>query len=261
MSVRDPYYTDFAREYDRHNSGVSGDVEFYRELAQQAGGPVVELGVGTGRVAIPVVQAGVAVLGLDLSPEMLVICREKAREARATALALAIGDMRRFALTRPAALLTIPHRAFLHNLTTDDQLATLACCRAALPRGGRLALNVFNPDLGQITDWTERGPGRVGRRAGVAVRREATSRLRSRIAARRLDGDAPRRGGAPPPGGDQAALGLPLRNGAPAGAQRLRSRGSVRRLRRTPAGATVDGNGVGSEGDLTVTVQCRGSGA
>ena len=158
MSVRDPYYTDFAREYDRHNSGVSGDVEFYRELAQQAGGPVVELGVGTGRVAIPVVQAGVAVLGLDLSPEMLVICREKAREARATALALAIGDMRRFALTRPAALLTIPHRAFLHNLTTDDQLATLACCRAALPRGGRLALNVFKPDLGQITDWTERGP-------------------------------------------------------------------------------------------------------
>ena len=158
MSVRDPYYTDFAREYDRHTSGVAGDVEFYRKLAQQANGPVVELGVGTGRVAIPIVQAGVAVLGLDLSPEMLAICREKALEAHATGLALAAGDMRRFALARPAALVTIPHRAFLHNLTTDDQLATLACCRAALARGGRLALNVFNPDPGQIMDWTERGP-------------------------------------------------------------------------------------------------------
>ena len=58
MSVRDPYYTDFAPQYDRHTSGVAGDVEFYRELAQQASGPVVELGVGTGRVAIPAAQAG-----------------------------------------------------------------------------------------------------------------------------------------------------------------------------------------------------------
>ena len=97
-------------------------------------------------------------LGLDLSPQMLAICRDKALEAGATGLSLAIGDMRRFALVRPAALVTIPHRAFLHNLTTDDQLATLACCRAALARGGRLALNVFNPDLGRIADWTERGP-------------------------------------------------------------------------------------------------------
>ena len=66
--------------------------------------------------------------------------------------------MRRFALTRPAALITIPFCAFLHNLTTDDQLATLASCRAALRPGGRLALNVFNPDLAMIADWMKLPP-------------------------------------------------------------------------------------------------------
>jgi hypothetical protein len=61
--------------------------------------------------------------------------------------------MRTFALAQPAALITIPARAFLHNLTMDDQMATLASCRAALEPGGRLALNVFNPNLEMIAHW------------------------------------------------------------------------------------------------------------
>jgi SAM-dependent methyltransferase len=155
----DPLYTDYAETYDERTVGAAGDIAFYRELAQEADGLVVELGVGTGRIAIPTVQAGAPVLGLDLSPRMLAIAQRKALEAGVGEdLGLAVADMRRFALAWPAALITIPFRAFLHNLTTDDQLSTLACCRAALEPGGRLVLNVFNPDLALIAEWMQRDP-------------------------------------------------------------------------------------------------------
>ena len=144
----DPLYTEYAGAYDERTVGAPGDSACYREVAQEADGPVVELGVGTGRIAIPTVQARVPVLGLDLLSRMLAIARRKALAAGVGAdLGLAVADMRPFVLVRPARLITIPLRAFLHNLTTDDQLSTLACCRATLAPGGRLALNVFDPDL------------------------------------------------------------------------------------------------------------------
>ncbi|MEE8421959.1 MAG: class I SAM-dependent methyltransferase [Dehalococcoidia bacterium] len=156
----DPLYTKFAHLYDERfgAEGVGGgdDIRFYTKLALEARGLVVELAAGTGRVAIPIVRAGVPVLGLDLSPSMLAIARRKAVEEGITPdLGLAVADMRSFALARPAALITIPARAFLHNLTTDDQLATLASCRAALRPGGRLALNIFNPNLDMIARWMQ----------------------------------------------------------------------------------------------------------
>lgn len=146
IPARDPFYTDLAWLYDAHQRGVRGDIEFYRDLALDAGGLTIELGVGTGRVAIPTVLAGARVLGLDLASEMLVICQSKAIEAGAR-LELAQADMRNFALRAPAALVTIPHRAFLHNLTEEDQRATIEACRRNLVRGGRLAMNVFNPEI------------------------------------------------------------------------------------------------------------------
>lgn len=147
--ARDPFYTDYAGLYDAHQDGVRGDVAFYRELAvnaQRDGGPVVEIGVGTGRVALSAAEAGVRVVGLDLAHEMLAICQDKARSA-GVHVDLVQADMRCFRLARPAALVTIPHRAFLHNLTEDDQRATIESCRRALRRGGRLAMNVFNPEI------------------------------------------------------------------------------------------------------------------
>lgn len=159
----DPLYTTYAEQYDQRTIGTAGDIDFYSELALEAGGLVVELGVGTGRIAIPTTLAGALVLGLDLSPQMLAIARSKAREAGVNArLGLALADMRRFALSRSATLITIPYRAFLHNLTTEDQLATLASCRAALRPGGRLALNVFNPKLAMIAEWMRRDPEQWG---------------------------------------------------------------------------------------------------
>lgn len=153
----DDLYTDHAAVYDANQRGVPGDIELYRDLALQAGGLVLEVGVGTGRIALPSVAAGVRMVGLDLSPDMLAICREKARAA-ALELGLVQADMRRFTLREPASLVTIPFRAFLHNLTTEDQLATLRACFDALEPGGRLVLNVFNPDITRIVERLRTGP-------------------------------------------------------------------------------------------------------
>lgn len=159
----DDYYRDHADAYDQTSLGTPGDVDFYRALAVECGGPVVELGVGTGRIAIPIAEAGVEVIGIDLEPAMLAVARVKAAEVGvAERVRLVEGDMRSFTLDEPAPLVTIPYRAFMHNLTTEDQLATLAACRRALRPGGRLALNMFNPDIRKIAAWLQ-GLGRSER--------------------------------------------------------------------------------------------------
>ncbi|MFA7249000.1 MAG: class I SAM-dependent methyltransferase [Dehalococcoidia bacterium] len=156
------YYRDAPDLYDQTARGIPGDVEFYRDLAVASGGPVVELGVGTGRIAIPTAAAGVEVIGIDRSPEMLAVARTRAEAAGVTSrLRLEAGDMRSFTVAEPVPLVTIPYRAFLHNLEDADQAATLRACRRALRPGGRLALNVFNPDLRIIERWQAKGARHV----------------------------------------------------------------------------------------------------
>ncbi|MEX2446514.1 MAG: class I SAM-dependent methyltransferase [Dehalococcoidia bacterium] len=166
------YYTRAAVLYDETVRGVLGDIEFYRGLALQAGGPVVELGVGTGRVAVPIAQAGVEVIGIDIEAAMLAVAAERARAAGVESrLHLVEGDMHSFALDAPVELVIVPHRTFLHNLSEADQRATLRACYRALRPGGRLAFNVFNPDLAVL--------GRSG-----PSRRDAPYDADGRIAAR-----------------------------------------------------------------------------
>lgn len=152
-----PYYRDFAAQYDDISRGVPGDVEFYVDLARRVGGTMVELGVGTGRIAIPVARSGVRVLGIDRDPAMLAVAAEKARrDGVLDLLTLVEGDMRTFEVGERVSLVAIPFRTFQHNLTVEDQRATLSACRAALRRGGLLALNVFNPYLALMERWTKR---------------------------------------------------------------------------------------------------------
>lgn len=88
---------------------------------------------------------------------MLEVARVKAESAGVAHLVtLRHGDMRTFTVDAPVPLVTIPFRTFLHNLTTEDQLATLGACYRALSPGGRLALNVFNPNLPMMARWMER---------------------------------------------------------------------------------------------------------
>lgn len=169
----DDYYRQAPELYDETTRGVPGDVEFYRDLALTSGGSVVELGVGTGRIAIPTAAAGVEVTGVDTSPEMLAVARARAEAAGvASRLRLVQGDMRTFTVERPVPLVTIPFRTFLHNLQDEDQHATLAACFRALQPGGTLALNVFNPDLRIIGQWAGRSSRHV-QPFGAAGRVEA----------------------------------------------------------------------------------------
>jgi SAM-dependent methyltransferase len=127
-----------------------GDVEWYRRKAREAGGPVLELGAGTGRITIPIAQDGGSVHALDADRGMLGALARKAATLPADVqarIAVTEGDMRNFRLDRQFALVIVPYRAFLHNVTADDQLACLARIREHLRPGGSLAFNVFHPSL------------------------------------------------------------------------------------------------------------------
>ena len=129
---------------------LHGDVEWYRQKAETCGGPVLELGAGTGRVTLAIAEAGIPIHALDSSPEMLdalaakLAARPQNLRDRVTPVG---GDMRTFDLAERFALVILPFRAFLHNITDDDRLATLARVRHHLRPGGRLAFNVYHPSL------------------------------------------------------------------------------------------------------------------
>ena len=133
-----------------HPGSLQGDVEWYRRKAVDSAGPVLELGAGTGRITIPIAEDGIRVTALDLDAGMLDKLRQKAAALSpdvAARISVHQGDMRSFTLGDRYALVAIPFRAFLHNVTPDDQLATLRSAHAHLRPGGELALNVFHPSL------------------------------------------------------------------------------------------------------------------
>jgi ubiquinone/menaquinone biosynthesis C-methylase UbiE len=143
MSEYDP----FAEIYDIWADVMTEDVPFYVELAREADGPVAELAVGTGRVAIPVArETGKRILGFDLSPAMLAIARDRVKEAGVD-VELHEQDMRDFALDEPAALVYCPFRALLHMPTWADRRRVFERVSAALKPGGRFAWNVFVFDM------------------------------------------------------------------------------------------------------------------
>jgi len=122
---------------------MTADVPFYVDLARAADGPLVELAVGDGRVAIPVAQAtGRTVIGIDTSPAMLEAARARAADA-GVELELHEGDMRDLTVAEPAALVYCPFRALLHLPTWADRRRTFERVAAALAPGGRFAWNAF----------------------------------------------------------------------------------------------------------------------
>jgi SAM-dependent methyltransferase len=157
-------YDPIARLYDPWSVGVIEDITFYVDEALTAGSPVIELGVGTGRIAIPTAMAGVQVIGIDSSAGMLAVCAERAHEAGVGELLdLRQGDLRRPPVTDLVRLVTCPFRAFLHLASDEERLEALAAVRGLLERGGRLVFDVFAPSRADIEEthgrWIEREPG------------------------------------------------------------------------------------------------------
>ena len=144
-------YDAWADIYDAVFSYVVDDIPFYLEEAATYGdGGVLELGCGTGRVAIPLALSGVSVAALDSSAAMLARAREKARAAAAKNLTLVQADMRDFDLQRKFSLVIIPFRGFLSLLSAADQIAALRAIKRHLLPGGRLTLDIFVPDLNML---------------------------------------------------------------------------------------------------------------
>lgn len=133
----------FANHYEEWSAHMKADITFYVELAREANGPLVELAIGNGRVAIPVAQAtGRQVIGIDSSPAMLAQARTRASKA-GVELDLREGDMRNLTLDEPAALIYCPFRALLHLPTWADRRRTFEHVTASLSPDGRFAWNAF----------------------------------------------------------------------------------------------------------------------
>src|SRR4051812_13720561 len=136
------WYDAWAHRYAEWFPGVA-DVPFYVGLAREADGPVVELAVGNGRVAIPVAQAtGRSVIGIDSSPAMLAHARARASE-EGVDLDLREGDIRELELAEAAALIYCPGRSPLHLPTWADRRRCFERVAASLRPEGRFAWNAF----------------------------------------------------------------------------------------------------------------------
>jgi SAM-dependent methyltransferase len=157
-------YDAIAALYDPWSRSVTEDVDFYVAEARKAGGPVVELGVGTGRIAVPTAVAGVPVIGVDSSRAMLDVCRQRAEEAGVTHLLdLRVGDLRRPPVDERVRLVTSPFRALLHLESDEERGEALAAVRALLEPAGRFVFDVFAPSRADVEEtngrWLEREPG------------------------------------------------------------------------------------------------------
>jgi SAM-dependent methyltransferase len=144
-------YVDYAEYYDVDHA-ITIDVDFYLDYARQCGSPVLELACGTGRVLIPMAEAGYEVVGLDLNENMLDRCRckvvERGLEAR---VELHLADMAAFELPRADfGLAYIPVRSFMHLNTQAEQLACMERTYAHLRPGGLLIVDVYAPSYAHL---------------------------------------------------------------------------------------------------------------
>lgn len=177
-------YDAIAGFYDAWSRSVSEDVPFYVEEARSAApGPVAELGVGTGRIAVPVAAEGIAVIGVDSSPAMLEVCRQRAALAGVERLIdLRLGDLRDPPVTERVPLVLCPFRAYLHLRTRHDRLRALRAAHDLLLPGGRLVFDVFTPSPEDIAEthgrWLEREPGIYERAEWDERRRRLTLSVR-----------------------------------------------------------------------------------
>ena len=149
-------YAPIAALYDLSYGEFTDDVDFYENLARSVEGPVLELGVGSGRVAIPLAEAGFEVVGLDISPSMLAVAAQRLAGAGPTrgSLTLQPGDMTAFDLGRGFGFIFVAADTFQHLLTARQQLACLTRAAAHLGPGGLLVFSIRSP---VTVSWDEAG--------------------------------------------------------------------------------------------------------
>jgi len=161
-------HPDLPELFDLDYGDFADDLPFYENLARRCEGPLLELGVGTGRVAIPLARAGFSVWGIDASEAMLARARRKAGLELEERLHLLPGDMRGFQLGREFQLIFASLGTFHHLLTPEEQLACLRCVHRHLAPGGLFVCDLrpllssdweVGASLPVLHDWTRVLPG------------------------------------------------------------------------------------------------------
>jgi SAM-dependent methyltransferase len=145
-------YSILSAFYDAVYAFRTQDAAFYVAMAREGNGPILEVGCGTGRITLPLAETSREVHGLEISPAMLEILRNKLAGRPELALHLHEGDMRAFGLGKKFAQVFVPFRAFLHNDTIDDQLAALQCFHRHLLTEGRLIIDIFAPSYRMMSN-------------------------------------------------------------------------------------------------------------
>ncbi len=150
-------FDSWADVYDSVYAYVREDIPFYVDRARASGSPVLELGCGTGRVTLPIAEAGVNIVGIDISTSMLGVARQKVDQLPKSAgsISLTAADMRDFSMRRRFKLAIIPFRGFLSLLTTEEQIKTLLNIKRHLEPGAELAMNIFVPDPSMLVQDAE----------------------------------------------------------------------------------------------------------
>lgn len=144
-----------AERYHAHHSRYTEDLPFWLELAAQQGGPVLELGCGTGRVMLPLAEAGHTAFGLDTDPHMLVFLAHRGASMGFSNLHLLQADLTRFHLAARFPLVLLPCNTY-STLSEAGRQGALACLRRHLSSEGLFALSVSNPALWeQLPDRAE----------------------------------------------------------------------------------------------------------
>lgn len=168
-------YSDGIAEFYDSYYGPQSDLEFYRNLAADTDGPVLEVGCGTGRIYLSLLKDDIDTDGIDVSPEMVSTLREKADDEGLDSN-VRQADVTEFESDRSYALVIAPFRVFMNLLTPEDQLAALTRVYEALEPGGTLAFNVFSPDYDIICsdygEWDERMVSVDGRQLRFRMRTE-----------------------------------------------------------------------------------------
>jgi SAM-dependent methyltransferase len=167
-------WDEYAAFYDWENARTLGrrDVPFWRKLAADAGGRVLELGCGTGRVALPLGRAGVPLVGIDRSASMLARARHRVKRAGVGRhVRLVRGDIRHLPFPASAfGTVLAPYGVLQSLLRERDLSATLAAVHRVLRRGGAFGLELV-ADLPSWEEYRKRVSlrGWRGRRGGAHV--------------------------------------------------------------------------------------------
>jgi len=142
----------FARFYDADYRHYQDDLDLILDLADQTGDPILELGCGTGRVLAPLLEAGHTVTGVDISPGLLGVAKEKIRNTQhATRSTFHQADLRTFDLpTKEFAFAFCTSNTLMHLTTQADQRMVLRNAHRHLRPGGFLLIDLFSPDVARL---------------------------------------------------------------------------------------------------------------